>query len=216
MDMIKEQDQGEQQVENELQAVKELPEEEECDGTTTRYTTGHKMRVPNRNKLFCYSFQERGGLHIQHAKCISTKLEAKELDDDDNVRFRTTPLRNARSNLMSNLPNSLSLPAIRKPLPHNPYATPTKQASEDTSAVLSFIQKSNSKEPGDDAINYIIDSHEELVANNMSGGRNNWSVFQRKGRFTQSLILPHTSDDPAVDSEECEETKENRCASTTV
>ena len=221
MEMMKDEDEGAEQKGRELQAVTELPEEEECDNTARFGRCLKQQQNPSRNcKQMYYSFQEaihqQGRIELnRHIKCTSIKIPAKELQDDELIpqeTNRSVKIKNARGVLRSGH-NMCGSHKSKSKNYYEKFLTPSKEQKRDTSTVLNFIdhQRNSTGE-----VNYIFDSGEELVfpVARPTQFRNSDSILQQRWKFSQSLILPHTSDDPAIDSEEQEEAKDDFRAST--
>ncbi len=228
MDILKEADEPNNADEATLQAVKELPEEEECDNST-RFTTISKSHHVNRNRVNqYYTIQEPSShsavekqkpeMHLGHGKCVSTKLDAKTLSDDpEDQPFPRSELRKRRgavprralhsSSVSSSAPfQSLGLNRQSKA---KSFATKSQHEREETDAVLSFIERAHhdmgaGSGPDEPEVTRVVDIDGEDLAAPLSQAkivRRN-AVLDRRGKYSQSLILPHSSDDPAVDSED--------------
>jgi len=165
-----------------LPEVKELPEEE--DENTTRNTTVNKSRNHKTNdfsKNHCYF---SASVMVNHTKCISTKLEPKYVPDDESADF-------------TNQQPSIKFPKFKRAElnPVKNIRIPIEKMHSDnepTEIVMECL-----KEKEDKPVEYII----EDIDLNVEFDRPHLDKNTRN-KYSQSVIVPHRSDDPAVDSEE--------------
>ncbi len=189
----------------ELPEVKELPEEEECD-----YTTRWTMSNHGRNNTFLkgtpskdWRNQYSASVMVQHMKCVSTKIQAKYLPEDYNepvsrksskyaAPIKTTSNKAKYQPRCDSFGFSLQMRAgVAVQLKGTAQAAEMKSESEiNAGIVLECLNK-----PGEGPVEYIIDDFVEVAE------------YKRRAQFSRSLVLPHRSDDPAVDSEELVEEK---------
>ena len=170
-----------------LQEVQELPEEEDCE-YTTRFSTKNLRGAScaTKENLHCLS----ASMVVQHLRCISTKLRAKHLPEEEedilNTRNNSSHKIASAYGKRSHVANKFKKYNLSPPLTSCPVMRiPIEMISpfEDTNAVLECLSKHTYSR-----VEYIIDD----IGLDSS----------KKGKVSHSLVMPHQSDEPAIDSEE--------------
>lgn len=195
----------------ELQAVKELPEEEDYGCLSGR----RHCKIPLKQKTIPkianrISNPRKSTNKKKYEKYLTKNVQPKCID----VNYTKEEKKVTRNTIKTSLPSTCKtnfrsrqyISAGYKSYPVT--AEDRAQCKDEYSKVLSSIKAIQDKQHMDQTLHQIVDGYENIevkIEIQNSFHRNSDCLLQRRSRISQSLIIQNVSDVPAIDSEEDEE-----------